>query len=292
MTINQFDTKDISQAEREWAEVEQLVMTYQMQFSPAAPPNSKQMSKDAAEELLERFKPLFKKYCTLIKTGNINYADKEMKNFVTSFIEDNELKKALKRPKQNAVFKKDINSKFKFVVETYGLLPDEDIMLDLQMIFLIIAKRYKQMGRSFCGYIYNAYRFEVSRHIKKYIKNPVNIPYKMVEYTDYINNSEASYYEDEYETQLDIPDLKWINGEDCSQAFKSLSHIERLILVKYYLDEWNDRQMSEHFGIHINTVNQKRRAAVKKIAQYSNHKESDIKRNRRSGKKAYIPDII
>lgn len=283
-----------TQREKEWDEVEQLVLTYQKQFEENAPTHIVKESQDAAEELLKRFSPLFKKYLVLLQTGQIDYNDIETKLFVCSFIEDIRLQKALKRTKQKYEYKADISKRFKFVIETYGTAPEDEIMMDLKMIFLVIAKRYKQIGRTFCGYLYNAYRHEVSRHIKKYIKNPINIPYKILEFEECVNGEidksiEASYEDKYYENSTGIPDINWMLGRDCSELFVELNPIDRKILIKYYLEEWNDRQISEAFGIHINTVNQKRRLAVQKIAAKLSIQNEDIKRNRRSGKKAILP---
>lgn len=287
--------ENIAQVEKDWAEVEELVLTFQQQFEEGADEATISKSKAAGEELLRRFAPLFKRYYTLIKTCNIpKWCDKETIGFVSSFVNDEELRRSLKFSNNNpsAKNKKELFKKFKFVTDTYGTLPEEEIMTDLQMLFLIIAKRYKQMGRSFCGYVNNSFRFELYRHIKKHIKNPINIHYKIVEYGEYISSvkdDEQITYEDVYHFDELTPSANWISGKDCSEIFKTLTPIERKIIVKYYLEEWNDRQISEFFGMHINIVNQKRRKAVKKIAVASGRDISDIIRNRRSGKNAYIP---
>lgn len=287
-------SEEVSLREKEWSEVEDLVIIYQKQFDEDASELNKQQAQLAAHELLKRFSPLFKKYLMLLKHGQIDYNDTEMKLFVMSFIDDQRLQRALKRTKQKAEFRNDIFKRFNFVKETYGIVPDEEIMADLQTLFLIIAKRYKQIGKSFCGYLYNTYRHEVSRHIKKFIKNPLNIAYKNFEYEDHINGTdemttENSYEDSYYESSTGIPDHNWISGQNCSEMFTCLNTIERKILVKYYLEEWNDRQISEAFGIHINTVNQKRRTAVQKVAVDMGIDMTQIKRNRRSGKKAILP---
>ena len=289
-TIEDFQAK----REEEWKQVEILVMEYKKQFEGNVDDQQRETSKKAAGELLDRFYPLFKKYIILFRTGQINFDDKEQKLFVASFMDEDALKRALRRKKQKAKYRNKIYQKFNFIKETYGSIPEEEILTDLQTIFLEMAKRYKQMGKSFCGYLYNSFRFEVSRHVKRFTKNLINIPYKYTEFEDYMegyqeptieNNFEDKYYED----VTGIPDMTWIAGESCSDLFQVLTPIERKLLIKYYLEDWNDRQISEEFGIHINTVNQKRRQAVGKIAQALNIDEKDIKRSRKSGKKTIMP---
>ena len=278
----------------EWADIEELVIAYQSQFEEDASYEAVMKAQDAMEDLLERFRPLFRKYIILLRTGQINFNDQEMKLFVYSFLDNDKLKRELKKPKQKHDVRREIFDRFNFIKETYGVLDEEEILIDLQVIFMTVAQRYKQMGRSFCGYLYNCFRYEVYRHIKKFLRNPINIPYRHTQFEDFMQLTEESGFEEEfdnghYEQNLGIPDIQWILGDTCSDEFKTLSTHERKIIIKYYLEDWNDRQISEEFGIHINTVNQKRRSAILKIAQELDIQEEDIKRNRKSGKKAIIP---
>ena len=158
----------------------------------------------------------------------------------------------------------------------------------------MIARRYKQVGKNFGAYVYNSYRYEVARFIKKFIQNPLNISYKNIEYEDYINNSnnynlQNSYMDNYYEDLTGIPNVSWIQGQNCSEIFLDLSPLDRKILVKYYLEEWKDGQIAEHLGMHINTINQKRRSAAKVIAKNLNLDLNSIKRTRKSGKRAVLP---
>lgn len=278
----------------EWTEIEELVLKYQAQFNEDADNIIKTEAKESANKLLERFSPFFKKYVTLLKTGQVDWDDMEMKQFISNFIDDIELKKALARKKQKAHYRNEIHQKFNFIIETYGELSEEEILLDLQTLLLIIAQRYKQMGKNFCAYVYNSYRYEVARHIKKYIKNPLNISYKNLQYEDCINGTsdfeiQNSYEDNYYEDLTGIPNTSWIQGQNCSDIFSCLSPLDRKILVKYYLEEWKDGQIAENLGMHINTVNQKRRSAAKVIAEKLNLDLNSIKRTRKSGKRAILP---
>ena len=273
----------------EWREVEALIMRYQAQF---VNPDQKEDANKAMEELLQRFFPLFKKYLVLLKSGQINFNDTEMKHFVHTFMAEGNLKAALKRKKQSAAARAPIYQRFNFIKETYGSLDEDEIMMDLQTLFVVLARRYKQMGKSFCGYLYNAYYHEVSRHIKSFIKNPANIHYRNSEYEDYMQKSVDEFQKEDipfderlFEDEGGIPDSSWINGETCSETFEMLTPLERRLLVKYYLEDYNDRQVAERFGMHINTVNQKRRFAAEEVANALGKSRLDIKRNRKSGKR-------
>lgn len=293
MYYNENDEK-IEQRITEWIEIENLVLTYQKQFKEHATKKDITEAKKAGEVLLERFSPFLKKYSTLLKTGQINWNDMETKQFISSFIDDIELKKALGRKKQTAFYRNEIHQRFNFVVETYGALDEDEMKLDLQSLLLTIARRYEQIGKNFCAYVYNSYRYEVARHIKKFVKNPLNITYKNLQYEDCINGAndygiQNSYEDNYYEDLTGIPNMSWIQGQNCSDLFSCLSPLDRKILVKYYLEEWKDGQIAENLGMHINTVNQKRRSAAKVIADKLGLDLNSIKRTRKSGKRAILP---
>lgn len=288
------DDKDFEKRQQEWDDIEILVLQYQAQFLEGASSEEIATAKLAANSLLNKFSPLIKKYHTLLTTGQIDWDDKEMKLFVSSFIDEPDLIRALQRKKQVAEYRNRIYVKFNFVKETYGSIDPEDINSDLQSLILTMAKRYKQVGRNFCSYIYNTYRYEVSRHIKKFTQNPINISYKNLQYEDCINGQtdfeiDQSYEDNYYEDLTGIPNSSWILGQNCSELFSDLTPLDRKILIKYYLEEWKDKQIAKYFSMHINTVNQRRRSAAKKIADNLGLDLDNIKRTRRSGKKAVLP---
>ena len=280
---------------KDWDEIEKAVFEYQKQFKdPQVSEEQLRKSKEAGEFIIEKFQPLVNKYLILLTTGQINWNDSEMKLFVSKFIINKELIAALKRKKQKAMYRKEIFKNFNFIKETYGSLPRTEIQSDLQTFLLILAKRYQDKGKNFCAYVYNTYKNEVCRHIKKFIENPININYKNLEYQDYINgeidNNIENVQEDVlYETITELPNRSWILGENYSDIFNGISQLDKRILVKYYLEEWKDKQIAEYFGLHINTINQRRRKAAKQIAINADFDITFIKRTRRSGKKAVLP---
>lgn len=280
-------------SQEEWHEVEDLILKYQSQFTDES---KREIADIAMMSLLDRFYPLFRKYLILIKSAQINFNDPEMKRFVFNFIGDAKLKMALKSRTQSATVRMPIIQRFNFVKETYGTLDEEEIMNDLKFLFMILARRYKQMGRNFCGYLYNSYCYEVARHVKKFIDDPANIHYRNTEYEDYIQKAideftieDRPFEERLFENEIGIPDTLWINGLGCSEIFEQLTPLERKLIVKYYLEDFNDRQIAEKFGMHINTVNARRRTAIERIADILGIDRSKIKRNRKSGKHSLNP---
>lgn len=79
------------------------------------------------------------------------------------------------------------------------------------------------------------------------------------------------------------PSIDWFKG-DCGKAFSTLTEMERKIIVKYYMDHWKDAQIADAFGLHLNTINYKRRNALKKIYEATGRDFSELKRSRNSGR--------
>lgn len=294
-TYNNSTILTLSEEERleQWNEIEELVITYQKYLNHET---ESYKSKEAADILLNRFSPLFKSYITLIKYNQIDWSSKDQKMFISQFVNDREVKKALNRKKTSSEYKNKIYHSFNFVTTTYGSASEEDILSDLYVCFLTLMKRYKQKGKNFCAYVANAFHFEVSRHIKKQISNPLAINYKNHKYEDIINGTEdinmnIIHEDNYYESVTGLPDYTWVNGDTCSDIFGDLTPFQRKILIKYYLEDFNDRQISELNGSNIGTINNKRRIAVNKICKACNYDKNLLSRKRKSGRKANLPIV-
>jgi hypothetical protein len=272
---------------RDWNEVEDLVITYQT-YVNSDDAEEKNLCKDPAEKLLNRFAPLFKKYIMLIKHNQIDFNDMEQKSFVSLFMDDITLRRVLNRKVTPASYRSEIYIKSNFIKETYGSNSEQDITNDLYICFLKIARRYKQVGKNFCAYLYNVFKHEVARMIKSNIKNPLSIPYKNFQYEDYVNGSEDNYqieiYEDTYyESNTGLPDLSWVLGDTCGFEFVYLSPLQRKILVRYYLEDWSDRQIAESMGVQTSMINLRRRQALQILCEEFDVDINTLKRTRKSG---------
>lgn len=267
---------------KEWNEIEELVMTYQRCLGTS----EQYKAQEAADILLDKFSPLFKSYLTAIKYQQIDWANKEQKKFISQFIGEPELKRALARNYTPSEYCSRIYSRFNFVTVTYGQSSEDDIMNDLYLCFLTLMKRYKQKGKNFCAYVANAYHFEVSRLIKKQTSNPLTVSYKNYKYEDAINNNSFnnSYTDNYYESATGLPDYTWVNGSTCSATFTQLSTIERKILIEYYLEDCNDKQIGQRNALSIGTINCKRRHALDHICTELDTTRDKVKRRRKSGK--------
>ena len=261
----------------EWDIIDSLIEVYQKSCDESIN-SSKEDGDRAATLLLEKFSPVFKKYIALLKTGQINFSDSEQKQFIALFMDEKRLRKALasKNPIDYPT-RQVIIYKFGFIKETYGLLDEDEILTDLYVIFFILARRYKKTNRSFCCYLYNAFKYEMFRHIKSFTNNPANIYYKNISYEEVTIDGDLQLV-NEYDR---IPDVEsdlstddngqltssWVAGLACSEVFMELTPLERKILEMYYVRNMSARQIAETFHIHTNTCNKRRHEAIKKLAE-------------------------
>lgn len=278
----------------EWEMIDTLVIKFQKQFKEDSTIKDRNEANECGNLLLEKFSLMFLKYIQIIKYKNIDWTDSETKEFLLLFIESYELKKALRRKKINAENRNEIYDKFNFVTKTYGSNTEEEILSDLNTCLLILAKRYKAVGKNFCSYVYNVFKHEVGRHIKRWIKNPLNVMYKNSTFEDWkktveIENQIIDVLENNYELTTGLPDITWINGQTCSKPFKALSTFQRRILVKYYLEGWSDRIIAESFGANINTINHNRRVALSILCEQYNIDNKVLKRSRNVCKRINVP---
>ena len=281
---------DLYKRKKEWKAIDNLIEIYQKQFDQNHTSQDKEDADKAAQMLLDQFYPLFKKYSIVLSTGQINFNNTEQKLFIKLFMDNPLLKTVLCHKKIPKALKEQITGKFNFIVEAYGAQGVNEIVNDLHMLFFVLAKRYKDVGKSFCCYVYNSFKYEVARHIKKYQKNPANFHYKTTELNEdtlkAIDTGYTTIEDMQYENELGMPDMSWVHGVTCSDVFKIFTPTERTIFIKYYLEDWNDSQIADLLGVHINTANQRRKSMIKRLARKMGIDMKELKRHRKSGKKA------
>lgn len=226
----------------------------------------------AASKLIEAFDGYIEKFVRLLYEGKVNLDDRDSRRFLSLFIPDNETRKALRRKRQSGKVRDIAHRTASFLQRSCSSSTREDIKQELICVLLKLANRYKKKKKrsNFAGYIYTSFAFELNRSIRPLVRDPLtfagnlHIPYLDTEYVDEDGNpiDENDPYEHKLVSPLD-EDLgtNWIHGLTSNPLFSRLSALDRLILKMYYVDEFNDREISDRTGFHINTINSRRRAA-------------------------------
>ena len=250
----------ILNSQETWDRVETLVLAFQSGHE------------EAGVELMLSFDNYFRKYTNIILKSDIDFKDRESRFFISLFMQKDDYKKVRRPFQQSETISKALQA-VSFIRNTYGQATEEDIKQDFYMIFFKLIKRYKPMGKSFGAYLCTSFVYELARHIRTQLKDPISRSKNVLQFCDMC---------DDHGTQLsasggvvygDMIDLideitfseTWIVGLTCSDEFIELTQFERLILIKYYVEEKTDKKIADETGFKRNTINKKRAKAINKI---------------------------
>jgi hypothetical protein len=243
---------------------------------------------EAATELLEAFKPYLTKYFRIIRSGILNLKDIDTRKFISLFIADGRIRRALCRKRLSGDVKNAAFSAAHLICSSFELTSSEDIQQQLSCILLVLANRYLQKRKrlTFAGYVFNAFRFELYRTVEVHTTDPLTYASSLIityndgefieETTDFAISTE--FLQARY---IAIPDeeldTNWIYGLTCHDWFLEFTPLERLILRMSYVDGLSDMEISKRTGYHINTINRRRNAAKKELMKYKQDYLSDVR---------------
>ena len=88
-------------------------------------------------------------------------------------------------------------------------------------------------------------------HTNSFMKKTNNVPNELIYYDKYFNHITKISKSSDFDLGL-----LWINGE-CSDTFKDLTRLERMLLSLHYRG-YTDREIGKELGYHKNTVYIKR----------------------------------
>ncbi len=258
--------------EKATRKIERLVLIYKQFKDP-----------QAFTELLFLLKPITKTYEKILIEQKICYHSKSALQFYATLLGPEVLN--YKESQESA-----IQNRMGTFLKTYGAQDPEDIRQDIYSAIMIMINRYKSEGRSFLTYLSRCLHFEIARKVKAHAKSLTLWHSNVTHYGDGFGDlvggetkSEDPFF-DESGDEFGYLKEEWIEqGGD--EVFADLSSFERRILFLYYQEELNDRQISKLLGMHINTVNQRRREAAEKLSQKTG---LPVRRERKSGKKARV----
>jgi RNA polymerase sigma factor (sigma-70 family) len=243
--------------------------------------------KDAAEELINQMSPYMIKYFKIIRLGVIDLSDRDSRRFISLFIEKYEAREKLKMKFQSRDARNEAYQAALMVQSMCSQIPSEDIIQELIVALLTLAKRFTRHKKkvNFCGYLYNAFRFELARRIKSITIDPLthrsdfNLSY---DDNEYLNDEDSAGEEASYMTEPMMAleeDLgnSWQRGLTCSDTFADLTQLQRIILKLYYIDGESDTSIANRLNLHRNTVKSQRLKAkeILRLKDDSNAEEED-----------------
>ncbi|CDQ41759.1 sigma-70 family RNA polymerase sigma factor [Virgibacillus salexigens] len=218
-----------------------------------------------SEALVKQFSNFINKYYKLFTFENIDFSNYDIRYFLSCYLADNVDRKSLRRGKYHS--KQDISNAYsvlKYLKQAFKSLDHEDIYHEVLIPFLECANRYKDMNKSFSAYIYEAYKYELIRHIKELMRHQ-HTSQVMLPNCNESDDELSDNLHIELEEDLILNHPFWLNGINAQYPFSELTREGRLILTKYYLERNTDKQIGRLIGKNRRSVNRSRLRIVRQI---------------------------
>jgi DNA-binding CsgD family transcriptional regulator len=229
-----------------------------------------------ATQLLKKYDNFIKKYYQLITTGDINFQNYDIRMFLSYFLPDPELRKELRKGKYHSrKCKKEAKNAAEQIKHAFSELSKEEILHELIVLFLKCAQKYQKKGTTFSKYLYNAYRHELKRKVLELWKQ--NKPNRTIYYFDSVYKNQKQESEDQLIQKIEAPfrieldeDLVlnhplWLKGYYANDPFKQFTREERLILAKYYYEEYTDKEIGRLLGRNPKSIHRIRKRLITKL---------------------------
>lgn len=246
--------------------------------------------KEAGEEVMRMFgchpeadmSNYVGKYYYMLRMGRFSFDDLESRTFINCFIGNAEVRSAMRKWFQSADTRRHAVKALTDIVKRLWHISDEELKQDLRLLFIQQMQRYKKIKKNvyFSGYLCNSYGFAVVDYVMKRMKSKE--PY-VIKYNTYqiIPMQEEVYVDDAssidinertlYNTPMMLDDDElgnsWVRGLTCGEEFMKLNHFQRLILKLYYQDDMSDGKIAKLMNMHINTIHNHRKRAIKIVEQ-------------------------
>lgn len=246
-------------------------------------------NRDNALELVSSFNFFLNNYAIFLTYGHYSINNSSIRKFISLYNNKDVKNKVNKYNYSNYV----INQIHYTVEKINYLLSDytyDDLYNECVCSLLYMAERYHDTKPSFHNYVKKCFHYRLKINIDKMISSNKNF-LQLTDLNCYKIRKKQFYYIDEYEQLIDeldnqiaisnsvfsiketntdmyndnFIDFNWIQGITCSEIFKVLNNFERSILVESYLNKQTDKKIALKFGLARETINRKKRKAIKKI---------------------------
>lgn len=237
---------------------------------------------NAALGLIDAFKGYLKNYIQLLKSGHIDYYNKNMRKFLCLFVKEYEDRQRIMRIRSRKSGKglQVMYYHAANVARKFAMVDEEDLWSELVSELLAMAKRYRNdRGCFFHTYVSKAFHYRAYKRVIRLINDPAALAMRSAACLDSEENSDLYIQPDpvsEIEAEVDRIIItedeidkelgeNWIMGFTCSEMFCSLTPLERRVLVLYYENGYNDDEISAMLGVPKNRVIRIRSSARKKL---------------------------
>lgn len=200
------------------------------------------------EQLIAQYGNFINKYYFLIKNGNIDFSNYDIRCFLSCYVSDEGLSRSLRRGKYHS--SETIASAYKVLRTLRHKLRnhnEKEMYHEILIPFLQLAQGYKQVGVGFDKYLYKAYKYELKRHLDNMKWDALDhggLLYRDISVEEEWEEEIPEELVFEMDEQFELSDPRWIHGHRSGEPFSDLKPHERYILVKYYYEEYTDREIA------------------------------------------------
>lgn len=220
--------------------------------------------------LLEKYEDFLNRYYYMLVCGIVDFSHYDVREFLSYYIDEDPLREDLLANQNPSSKVRDKISKMLGAIRSHMKIhSDEDIQVELQIIFLDIASTYRRMGKSFDAYLHKSFGGRLKSRLNQIINDVLSksdVIYNkfwQYEYTPLKEENENATYEMYDDLQLNDP--RWIHGNLSTGVFESLKNHERFILAKYYFEGRKDKEIARLLPYNVKSISRIRIRIKKKF---------------------------
>lgn len=219
----------------------------------------------AAAELINMFQGYLVRWL-LVLTGQAAFSDKYHRQFVSLYVRN--------RGRRMRILNGDYRGINDFLYwsgvirERYQDMPRDEKWNALVLCLLELARRYSPWDgvRDYHTYVMRSFPYYLHRHLEEYagdMSSFSQIVVPLAEQPDYEDGQpDVAIPATVDDTALDAA---WVAGSTAGDGFAALTPLERQILLYYYRDHYNDREIAERLGVGRCSVNRRRIRARRRL---------------------------
>lgn len=226
-------------------------------------------------ELIDHFNGFIETYVKFIQTGFLDTKQTHLRYFVCLFLKDSDARDHLKQNK--GLTESDwhsIRSVIKYIKSYFYFYTKHDTYTELLIPFLKMAKKFVFDKLAFDAYTYYNYNLSIVHYLRELTREPNDYAERMQ-----ILDGELGVIVDlklleshllemrDKHLDVDVHDLRFMRGDELSGVFSEMTNVQRYILVYYYVDGLNDREISEKLGLHKRSVYRARNKLVNQLKE-------------------------
>lgn len=240
--------------------------------------------KENAEKLIDCFNLFLNDYSIFLAYGSYVLGNYSIRRFISLYSRD-KVRKNYNQYNYMPYVKQSIHDtvgRITYVLSDYSY---QEIYNECACALLEMALIYKDTKPSFHNYVHKCFHYRLKDNLDKITSSSKRtipfddsimladdrVDYEYEQALEQICKSEklekTSFKVEDNYSVLDDRHLNynWELGATCSDEFKILTPFERNLLIQSYIKKKSDIEISDNYGLARETVNRKKRIAIRKL---------------------------